>query len=183
MPNYLDHELPLTQLPLPQYPNSRPTEADQLPGFMSTRLHQLPARQYPCSANHRPIQSAFTYRVQVFFRFLGRDIGFGRSVVEKKMSEVEDMRVQCVYGSKRWSVKTANFSIRNVLNYESWQIMTDEGEKWKDEARLARWWRRDEQFFTAYSLHIVAYSLLSKSLLSISIQPHYQEVSSFFNNN
>ena len=53
--NYLDRELPLAQLPLPQYPNSWPTEDDQLPGFMSTQLRQLPARQYPCSANHRPI--------------------------------------------------------------------------------------------------------------------------------
>ena len=43
--NYRDHELPLAQLPSPQYPNSPLTEDDQLPGFMSTLVRQLPAKQ------------------------------------------------------------------------------------------------------------------------------------------
>ena len=60
--NYRDHELPLAQLPSPQYPNSPLTEDDQLPGFMSTRLRQLPAKQYPGSTNHRLVLIVISYR-------------------------------------------------------------------------------------------------------------------------
>ena len=97
-PNTLTHNLPKTTIYLVSW----------VPNYAGYQLWL--AKQYPCSANHWPILVLSLTDYEYFQNVLadivtislvGKEIGFGRSVVEKKVSEEEiggDMGVQCVYG-------------------------------------------------------------------------------------